>query len=72
MDTKEGDAQEKYHEISEKLEALQSEFSKFNAKDISNIDSEDADIFRKKILALESEADSYFKQFVYTRPRHTI
>lgn len=62
-------AQRKFHEISDKLETLHSDFSKFNAENISNINSEDADIFRQEIKNLESEADSYFKQFAHSKPR---
>lgn len=69
MTSKEECAQEKFHEVDDKLRALLKEFSKFNAEKIGNINREEAEQFRNKIIQLEKEADSYFQQFVYTLPR---
>ncbi|TOM76524.1 hypothetical protein [Vibrio parahaemolyticus] len=69
MNTKEIEAQEMFHKISERLEALTEEFSKFNAEQIGNIDSRGADEFREKLVELENEADRYFKQFCYAKNR---
>lgn len=69
MNTKEIIAQEKFHEISDKLDLLKKEFSKFNSSEIDNINTKEADDFREKILELEKVTSTYFTQFCYSKPR---
>ncbi|OJI53877.1 MULTISPECIES: hypothetical protein [Vibrio] len=67
MSNNEIQAQKMFHEISEQLEALNREFSEFNAGEIGNIHTEKADEFRKKLLTLEKKANHYFEQFCYVK-----
>ncbi len=67
MDTQEIEAQEMFYQVSEQLEVLTKEFSKFNSESIGNIDSDKADEFREKLRELQVEADSYFKKFCYNK-----
>jgi hypothetical protein len=64
MSREEIEASKMFHEVSDRLEALNKEFSKFNAKEPHNIDSKVADDFRKKLVDLEAEASNYFEKFV--------
>lgn len=67
MSREEIEAVEMFHKVSDRLDALNNEFSKFNAEEIGNIDSKVADDFRKKLLELETEASFYFDKFCYAK-----
>lgn len=63
------EAQKKFHEVDNKLQALRKEFAEFCVEATGNIDSNEADQFRNNILKLEKKAESYFNQYACTKTK---